>query len=110
VLVESISLAERVGNRGLQSSQLFSTVSLTRLVYSFMFSRYRLEASTLAGEFVLGSLSKLEWVEKSVVVHMWSPSWHMLTPKMETDAPLNARQNGGNVVCRTPPVLQNVEA
>ena len=42
-----------------QSIQLFSTVSRTRLVYSFMFSRYRLDASALAGELVLGSLSRL---------------------------------------------------
>lgn len=42
-----------------QSSQLFSTVSLTLLVYSLRLSLYRLDASTLAGEPVLGSLSKL---------------------------------------------------
>ena len=42
-----------------QSSQLFSTVSFTRFVYSLRLSLYRLEASTLAGEEVLGSFSRL---------------------------------------------------
>lgn len=42
-----------------QSSQLFSTVSRTRFVYSLRLSLYRFEASTLAGEEVLGSLSRL---------------------------------------------------
>ena len=42
-----------------QSSQLFSTVSRTRLVYSLRLSLYRLLASTLAGLEVFGSLSRL---------------------------------------------------
>jgi len=42
-----------------QSSQLFSTVSRTRLVYSLRFSLYKFDASTLAGDDVFGSLSKL---------------------------------------------------
>lgn len=42
-----------------QSSQLFSTVSFTRFVYSLRLSLYRFEASTLAGEEVLGSLRRL---------------------------------------------------
>ena len=42
-----------------QSSQLFSTVSRTRFVYSFRFSLYRLDASTFAGDDVLGSFSRL---------------------------------------------------
>jgi hypothetical protein len=45
-----------------QSSQLFSTVSRTRLVYSLRFSLYRFDASTLAGDDVLGSFSKLHHV------------------------------------------------
>ena len=43
-----------------QSSQLFSTVSLTLLVYSLRLSLYRLEASTFAGDPVFGSLSRLQ--------------------------------------------------
>ena len=42
-----------------QSSQLFSTVSRTLLVYSLRLSLYRFEASTFAGDPVLGSLSRL---------------------------------------------------
>lgn len=48
-----------------QSSQLFSTVSLTRFVYSLRLSLYRFEASTLAGEEVFGSLSRLGRGEES---------------------------------------------
>jgi hypothetical protein len=44
-----------------QSSQLFSTVSRTLLVYSLRLSLYRFEASTFAGDPVFGSLSKL-WI------------------------------------------------
>jgi hypothetical protein len=44
----------------IQSSQLFSTVSRTRLVYSLLLSLYKFEASTLAGEPVFGSLRRLE--------------------------------------------------
>lgn len=42
-----------------QSSQLFSTVSRTLLVYSLRLSLYKFEASTFAGDPVFGSLSKL---------------------------------------------------
>lgn len=42
-----------------QSSQLFSTVSRTRLTYSLRLSLYRFEASTLAGDDVLGSFRRL---------------------------------------------------
>ena len=45
--------------RRAQSSQLFSTVSRTLLVYSLRLSLYRLLASTFAGLLVFGSLSKL---------------------------------------------------
>lgn len=48
-----------------QSSQLFSTVSRTRFVYSLRLSLYRFEASTLAGEEVFGSLSRLGRGEES---------------------------------------------
>ena len=41
-----------------QSSQLFSTVSRTRFVYSFLLSLYRFDASTLAGDEVLGSFRR----------------------------------------------------
>jgi hypothetical protein len=47
------------GDRFAQSSQLFSTVSRTLLVYSLRLSLYRLLASTFAGLLVFGSLSKL---------------------------------------------------
>ena len=49
-----------------QSSQLFSTVSFTRLVYSLRLSLYKFEASTLAGEEVLGSLRRLHHGHESV--------------------------------------------
>lgn len=42
-----------------QSSQLFSTISLTRLLYSRLLSLYKLDASTFAGEEVLGSFRRL---------------------------------------------------
>jgi hypothetical protein len=42
-----------------QSSQLFSTVSLTLFTYSFRLSLYKLLASTFAGLLVFGSFSKL---------------------------------------------------
>jgi hypothetical protein len=44
----------------IQSSQLFSTVSLTLLVYSFLLSLYKFDASTFAGDPVFGSFSRLE--------------------------------------------------
>lgn len=43
------------------SSHDFSTVSRTRFSYSFWFSLYRFDASTLAGDPVFGSLSKLDY-------------------------------------------------
>jgi hypothetical protein len=70
-----------------QSSQLFSTVSRTRFVYSLRFSLYKLDASTLAGDDVFGSLSKLL---SSVLP---------VTPGPSHDVPLNARQDGRHVVC-----------
>jgi len=50
-----------------QSSQLFSTVSRTLLVYSLRLSLYRLDASTFAGDPVFGSLSKLKQNPSSIL-------------------------------------------
>lgn len=55
----------------IQSSQLFSTVSLTRFVYSFLLSLYKLEASTLAGELVLGSFKRLQRILVSRFPRKW---------------------------------------
>ena len=45
--------------QALQSSQLFSTISRTRLLYSLPLSLYKFDASTLAGDDVFGSGSRL---------------------------------------------------
>jgi hypothetical protein len=60
-------------------------------------SLYRFDASTLAGELVLGSLSKL-FRHVSLVDEYIALS----------DTPLDAGQDGGDIVCGTPAVLQNV--
>lgn len=64
-----------------QSSQLFSTVSFTRLVYSLRLSLYRFEASTLAGDEVFGSLSRLHHGQESAedsesVIFVGFIEWH----------------------------------
>ena len=86
-----------------QSSQLFSTVSRTRLVYSLRLSLYRFDASTLAGDPVFGSLSKLE---KGQLPYFQGPGvWGANSPFL----PLNAGQDSCYVICRAPSILQNVE-
>lgn len=82
-----------------QSSQLFSTVSRTRLVYSLRFSLYRFDASTLAGDEVFGSFNRLD------PVSMCRAAAHQLY----RDVPLNTGQDGCHVVRGRPPVLQNVQ-
>lgn len=83
-----------------QSSQLFSTVSFTRFVYSFRFSLYRFDASTFAGDEVLGSFKRLRVVSSTVLL--------LITPSRLL--PLNTRQNCRNVVCWRPPILEDIQA
>lgn len=89
-----------------QSSQLFSTVSRTRLVYSFRLSLYKLEASTLAGEPVLGSLSRLQGARVSYFVRFpaYSRAYLCLF-----HLPLDARKHRGNIVGWAPPILEDVQ-
>jgi hypothetical protein len=90
----------------LQSSQLFSTVSRTRLVYSLRFSLYRFDASTLAGEEVLGSFSRLRLVSFAACK---CNRCHLLSLLNAHHAPLNTCQDRRNIVGRRPPVLQDIQ-
>lgn len=93
-------------NSSFQSSQLFSTVSLTRLVYSFRLSLYSVDASTLAGDEVLGSLRRLHGSAGSSALFN---SWDGISAA-EQCIPLDTGQDGGHVVCRAPSVLQDIQA
>lgn len=83
-----------------QSSQLFSTVSRTRLVYSLRFSLYRFDASTLAGDDVFGSFKRLCPCQRM---------YNSLFCPYRNHIPLDARQNGSNVVCGRPAILQDIQ-
>lgn len=85
------------------SSQLFSTVSLTRLVYSRRLSLKRLDASTFAGEEVFGSFSKLYVFRVSK-----SPEFLFLYCEEKT-LPLNTGQNSSHIIRRAPSVLQDIQ-
>jgi hypothetical protein len=81
------------------SSQLFSTDSRTRFVYSFLLSLYRFEASTLAGELVLGSCRRLETFISTVYLR-----------KRQKYMPLNTGKHRRHIISRTPPILKDVQA
>ena len=83
-----------------QSSQLFSTVSRTRFVYSLRLSLYRFEASTFAGEPVLGSLRRL------LLGRVSHRDFAFLASRQSNlILPLDARKDSRNVVCGAPAVL-----
>lgn len=99
-----------------QSSQLFSTVSRTRLVYSLRLSLYRLLASTFAGLEVFGSFNKLS--------HNTPQSAHIIQPTSSThdtrthnplplftrqDSPLHTSQDRRDIISRTPAILQDIQ-
>jgi hypothetical protein len=71
-------------------------------VYSLRFSLYRFDASTLAGDDVLGSLSKLR------LLSVFVPR----CPKggCNVNLPLNACQDGCNIVRGRPSILQDIQA
>lgn len=60
----------------------------------------------MAGDEVLGSLSKLEVMEVSInrALRTKGPGKAWVTP------PLDTRQNGSHVICWAPSVLQDIEA
>ncbi len=89
-----------------QSSQLFSTVSRTRFVYSLRLSLYRFEASTFAGEEVLGSLSKLAGSAWTCLISKTfrKPGLSIVPP-----VPLDTSQYRRDIIRRTPPVLQDIQ-
>lgn len=74
-------------------------------MYSRRLSLYRLEASTFAGDDVLGSLRRLELIHQ----HTYSLFIRTLFHRMSL-LPLNAGQDGGHIVSRTPAVLQDIQA
>lgn len=82
------------------SSQLASTVSRTFFVYSLRFSLYRFEASTLAGDDVLGSFSRLSHRQLFTLHQSLSST---------RNPPLDTRQDSRHIIRRTPPILQNIQ-
>lgn len=102
------SITGRIDVRLSQSSQLFSTVSFTRLVYSLRLSLYRFEASTLAGEEVFGSLSRLR--PGHVSAERFSRP--AISPSTSIDCPhvpLNTCQDRRHIVRWAPSVLEDVQ-
>ena len=71
-------------------------------MYSRRLSLYKFEASTLAGEEVFGSFSRLR-IERSIRCALcgFFGSRKYL--------PLNAGQDGGDVIRRAPPILEDVQ-
>jgi hypothetical protein len=80
-------------------------------VYSLRLSLYRFEASTLAGEDVLGSFKRLQ-AQSQRTAHQIESSHLPLArhfPTLLFHVPLNARQNRRNIISRTPPILQDIQ-
>lgn len=95
-----------------QSSQLFSTVSFTLLVYSLRLSLYRLEASTLAGDEVFGSLSRLRHGHESATKFSEPGNFpiHRVPPVPPAPSvPLNTCQDRCHIVCGAPSVLEDIQ-
>lgn len=64
---------------------------------------------------MFGSLSKLQTNHQHAKLNLTFAMLGMDLPRShavakDTNAPLNTRQDRGDIVCRTPPILQNVQA
>ena len=69
-------------------------------MYSLRLSLYRFDASTLAGDDVLGSFSRL-------LLPCQQPP--RSNDRVPMHAPLDASQDGRHVISRAPPILENVQ-
>lgn len=78
-------------------------------MYSLRLSLYKFDASTFAGEEVLGSLRRLE--ETTIQCQHCKSSYHPLQHHSDHCGlvPLNACQDSCHIVCGAPAVLENIE-